>query len=364
LNFQTSVIGTVVSVLNTYYALVADYETVRSKQSTIDVAQQFLKENRARVEIGTLAELDVTTAQSQLATSEQALVDANASLKQHELQLKGFISRTGLGDPLIASVHIVPLDPIEIPPSDDLPAVRQMVQMALAKRADLQAERNGETGSELNAIGTKNGILPVMVGLLSTSNAGLSGTGQPVNFEGIKLAPAPYFVGGIGNALGQIFRRNFPSESAGVFYQEPIHNKQAQADYAIDQLQLRQTQLTEAKDFKQAEVDVMNAVTALRQARAKYDAAEHAQKLDEQLFDAEQKKFKLGASTPYDVVTNQRDLEGAKSTKLAALLSYVNAKIALDQTLGRTLEVNHIALDDARKGKWGKVSSIPETPPQ
>ena len=364
LNFRTSLIGTIVNVLDTYYALVADYESIRSKQSTIDAARQFLAENRSRVEIGTLAELDVTTAQSQLATSEQALVDANAALKQHELTLKGLISRTGLGDPLIAGVRIVPLDPIEIPAADDLPPVRQLVQMALSNRSDLAAERNKERGDVISAIGTRNGILPTLVALGSASSAGVSGKGQPVNFGGITVAPESYFLGGVGNALAQIFRRNFPTESVGAYFAEPIHNRQAQADYGIDQLTLRQTQLLEAKDFKQAEVDVMNAVTALRQARAKYEAAEHAQTLDEQLFSAEQKKFNLGASTPYDVVTQQRDLEGAKSTKLAALLSYSNAKVALDQALGRTLEVNHIAIGDARNGKVARVSTLPASTPQ
>jgi outer membrane protein TolC len=364
LNFRTTVIGTIVNVLDTYYALVADYESIRSKQATIDTARQFLAENRSRVEIGTLAELDVTTAQSQLATSEQARVDANASLKQHELTLKGLISRTGLGDPLVAGAHIVPVDPIEIPATDDLPPVKEMVQRALANRSDLAAERNKEKGDEISAIGTKNGILPVLVAFGSTSAAGVSGKGQPVNFQGFTLAPEQYFVGGIGNALAQIFRRNFPTEVAGVFYSQPIHNRQAQADYGIDQLTLRQTQLLQAKDFKQAEVDVMNAVTALRQARAKYEAAEHAQKLDEQLFEAETKKFNLGASTPYDVVTQQRDLEGAKSTKLAALLSYSNAKVALDQSLGRTLEVNHIVIGEARSGQVARVSVLPETAPK
>jgi outer membrane protein TolC len=361
LNFRTSVIGTIVNVLDTYYALVADYESIRSKQATIDTARQFLAENRSRVEIGTLAELDVTTAQSQLATSEQGLVDANASLKQHELTLKGLISRTGLGDPLIANAHIIPLDPIEIPPSDDLPPVKDMVRLALANRSDLAAERNKEKGDVISAIGTKSGILPVLVGFGTTSAAGVSGKGQPVTFQGFTLAPEQYFVGGIGNALAQIFRRNFPTEVAGVFYSQPINNRQAQADYGIDQLSLRQTQLIQAKDVKQAEVDVMNAVTALRQARAKYEAAEHAQELDEQLYDAETKKFNLGASTPYDVVTQQRDLEGAKSTKLAALLSYSNAKVALDQALGRTLEANHIIIGEARTGKVARLSSIPAT---
>ncbi len=135
--------------------------------------------------------------------------------------------------------------------------------------------------------------------------AGVPGT---VTVDGFTASGDKYFAGGIGTALGQVFRRDFPTQSGGAFYQQPIRNRQAQADYSIDLLQLRQTQLTNRKDLNQVEVDVRSGVVALQQARARLDAALRNRTLQQQLFDSEQKRFRLGASTPYNVALQQRDL--------------------------------------------------------
>jgi outer membrane protein TolC len=147
-----------------------------------------------------------------------------------------------------------------------------------------------------------------------------------------------------------VFRRNFPTENIGAFASVPIRNRQAQADYGIDELQLRQTELMNQKTFNQLGVDVMNAVIALRQTRGRYEAAVQNRILEEKLLDAEQRKMKLGSSTPYNVVQQQRDLSTAQSTELAALVSYTNARVSLDQTMGTTLETNHISIAEARSG--------------
>ena len=131
----------------------------------------------------------------------------------------------------------------------------------------------------------------------------------------------------------------------------PLGNRAAVADAAIDDLQLRQSQLTQRKDLNQVEVDVQNGVIALRQARARYDAAVKNRVLQEQLLDAEQRRFRLGASIPYNVIQQQRDLVAAQYAETVALVSYSSAKIALDQSLGATLEVNHVSIDEARTGK-------------
>lgn len=363
LNFRTQVIGTVANVLNAYYSLVADYDDVRAKQAARDVAQTFYEDTKKRVELGALIELDVATAESQLATSRQNLVNSQATLQQHELQLKNLISRTGLADPVVASAHIVPLDRIVIPPNDDLPPLKEMVENAFANRSDLAAEKAGVRTSEVSSLGTRNGVLPNLVAIASENQAGSAGTAHTVVQGPIVETPNPYFVGGIGTALGQVFRRNFPSENAGAFFQAEIHNRQAQADYGIDQLQLRQQQLQTEKSLKQAQVDIMNAVVALRQARARYDTAVQNRVLQQQLFEGEQKKFTLGSSTPYNVVLQQRDLAAAQSSEIAALVTYSNARVALDQTTGRTPETNHISIADARAGKVAQPSSLPAVLP-
>jgi len=359
LNFKTQVIGTVVNVLNTYYSLVADYEDVKAKSSAVEVAQKFWEDTKKQVLIGTLTGIDATRAESQVATSQQNLVISQASLQQHELQLKSLISRTGSDDAVVANAQIVPLDRIVIPAADDLPPLKDLVQTALANRSDLAAEKAGLKTAEVSALGSKNGVLPTLVAFGDASQAGLAGKPKPVVAGGFVETPDPYFVGGAGTALGQIFRRNFPSEGGGAFFETPIRNRQALADQGIDQLQLRVTQLTNQKDLKQAEVDILNAVVALRQARARSDAAVQNRILQQQLFDAEQKKFSLGASTPYDVVQQQRDLAAAQSTQIAALATYANARLVLDRTLGTTLETNHISIAEAREGRVAQPSSLP-----
>jgi outer membrane protein len=363
LNFKTQVVGVVTQVLNLYYTLAGDYEDLRAKRSASETAQTFLRDVNRQVEIGSLAPTDAIAAQATVATTAQAVVDSDTALRQQELSLKNLISRTGPADPVLANVRIVPIDSIEMPASDDLPPVSQMVQQALVNRADLAAELAGEKANEVSALGTKNGILPTLQGIAIESQAGLAGVPKTVTAGGIIEQSAANFRGGMGTALSQVFQRDFATEIAAVFYQEPIRNRQAQADYAIDLLTLRQTQLGNRKDLNQVEVDVRNSVVSLQQARARYDAALKNRVLQQELFDAEQKKFRLGASTPYDVAVQQRDLVSAQSSAVAALVTYSTARVALDQTLGATLERNHVSFDEVKGGRLSRASAPPAQVP-
>jgi outer membrane protein TolC len=355
LNFRTQVEGTVVNVLDAYYALVANFDDLKAKQDALDTAGRFLEESKQRLALGALAQLDIATAQNQVSISQQALVNSEAAIGQQQIQLKNLLSRTGAGDPLIADVQIVPVDQFVIPASDDLPAIGSLVQKALTSRSDLLAEQANTKASEVSALGTINGLLPSAQAFAIKSNAGTAGTPRVVRGQ----TANPYFVGGMGNALGQVFRNNFPSQSVGAFGQIQIYDRQAEGDYAIDQLQLRQQQLITARDFNQAQVDVTNAVVALRQARARHDAAVGNRILQEQLLDAEQKKFNLGASTSYNVIQQQRDLAAARAAELSALVAYQGARIYLDQMTGATLDVNHISIGEAQAGKIARASALP-----
>ena len=123
-----------------------------------------------------------------------------------------------------------------------------------------------------------------------------------------------------------------------------MFNRQNLADQAVDELTIRQTQLTNSKELNQVVVDVSNQVVALQQARSRYEAAVRNRILEQQLFDAEQKKFSLGASTPYSVVTQQRDLIAAQSSEVAALVAYSTARINLDQVVGTTLSKFNVSI--------------------
>ncbi len=364
LNFKSQVAGIVAQVLNLYYSLAGDYEDLRAKRSASETAQTFLRDVNRQVEIGSLPPTDAITAQAQVATTAQAVVDSETTLRQQELSLKNLISRTGPLDPVLANVRIVPIDSINIPANDDLPPVSQMVQQALVNRADLAAELAGEKANEVSALGTKNGLLPTLQGVAVENQSGLAGTPKTVIFNGFVEQADPRFHGGLGTALSQVFQRDFATEIAGVFFQEPIRNRQAQADYAIDQLTLRQTQLGNRKDLNQVEVDLRNSLVTLGQARARYNAAVQNRVLQQQLLDAEQKRFQLGASTPYNVAVQQRDLVAAQSSAVAALVAYSTARVSLDQTLGATLDRNHVSIDEVKSGKIARRSSLPDSPPR
>jgi len=359
LNFKNQVIGLVSQTLNAYYALAADYEDLRAKRNAAETADTFVRDVKRQIELGATAPSDLISAESQAASDLQAVSDADSTLQQQELTLKNLISRTGASDPVLDNVRIIPIDSITVPPADNLAPANELVREALANRPDLAAELANEKASEVNTLGTKNGILPTLQGVGVESQAGLAGTPKTVSLDGfIESAPARFY-GGIGNALGQVFQRDFATEIVGAFDQEPIRNRQAQADYAIDLLQLRQTQLSNRKDFNQVEVDVRNGVVALQQARARLEAAVKNRELDQQLFESEQKRYRLGASTPYNVATAQRDLIGAQSSEVAARVAYVDARVGLDQTLGTTLEANHISLEEAKSGKVARNSAPP-----
>jgi outer membrane protein len=401
LTFKGEVIGVVANVLTLYYGLVADYQDVKAKESALAVAQQFFENNKKEVQLGAMAPLDVTTAEAQVASSQQDLVVSETNLQQQQVQLKNVLSRNGLADPLIAEADIIPLDRIEVPEQDNPPPLKTLIATALKNRTDLAVQKINISNQEISNLGTENGLLPQLAALLGVSAQGLAGPYKigkipnviPVSSTGtqtaggssgttsVKLPPGAIpcpagtapgtlcieplgnFVGGIANGLSQAFERDFPSERAGGFIYAPLRNRQAQADYGIDQLTLRQSQLQLQQSLNQLVVDVSNGIVGVQQARVRYLAATKSRGLEQQLLDAEQKKFSLGASTTFLVVQQQRDLATAQSAEIAALVAYSNARVALDQTLGVTLEQNHVTLEDAVRGRVSRRSSLPETLP-
>jgi outer membrane protein TolC len=169
----------------------------------------------------------------------------------------------------------------------------------------------------------------------------------------------PFFVGGYGTALGQVFHRNFPNNQASISFSIPFNNRLAQGDYGIDQLQYRQGQLRGQKDDNQVLVDISSQLNALRQARSRYTTARSTRILQEQLLEAEQKRA-AGIDTLNTVMTDQRALLAAQISEVNALATYSRARISLDQVLGETLEKNHITLDEGMSGRVSRESRLPD----
>jgi outer membrane protein len=135
--------------------------------------------------------------------------------------------------------------------------------------------------------------------------------------------------GGYGTALGQLFRRDYPSYGVGLQLTLPLRNRVAQADAVRDELQVRQAQVRHQQLQDQVRLEVADAEESLRQARAAYDAAVEALRLQEQSVSVEQRTFAVGLATNLTVIQYQNYLAQARSTEVASRGAYIKAKIAL-----------------------------------
>jgi outer membrane protein TolC len=360
LQFKQQVIATVSAALNLYWDLVSFNEDVRARKQEVGTAQQLFEDNKRQVSIGAIAEIEITRAEAQLYTSQQDLVIAQTNLMQQETILKNYLSRNGIAAASLADVHIVPLDVIAIPPRDEVRPIEDLVQEATAKRVEVETNRINIDSNRLNLVGIKSSLKPTLQAFFLLSNNGLSGDLTSV---GALLPGIAYLTGGYGNLLAQIARRNFPNYSAGFSLNVPLRNRAAQSDYTTSLLGIRQSELGLQKSINGVRVDVQNAVIGLQQARARYDASVKARVLQQQTLDADQRKFSLGASTAYQVVQDQRDLASAQSLEVQSMANYTHARIAFDQAMGATLEVNNISLDEALSGRVSRPSVLPANLP-
>lgn len=210
--------------------------------------------------------------------------------------------------------------------------------------------------------GSKNNLLPSVQAFAEFTNHGLSGPANPLN-NGQYGDPNPYFIGGAGNVISQILRRNFPDYSAGISLNIPFRNRQAQADYVTDELQLRQTELQMQRAVNQVRVDVKTNLINLEQARLRYETAVTTRQLSEQSLDAEQKRFNYGVGSVALVIQAQQQLANDQDSEVQAMANYTHAKIGFDAAMGRILEVNHISMDEAVSGHVERESLIPANPP-
>jgi outer membrane protein len=349
LQFKQQVITTVTAALNLYWDLVSFDQDLKAKQQEVATADQLLKNNQDQVRIGTLAEIEVTRAQSQLYAARQDLVISETNRLQQETVLKNALSRVGVGSSDLAEVHVIPVDTFTMPAKEEAMPINDLVADAVKNRVEIQQANINLESDKIDLVGIKNSLKPTLQVFAELTNNGLSGLGN-----------VPAFSGGYGTMLGEIFRRNYPNYSAGLSLNIPLRNRAAQADYTTSLISIRQNELTRQKQLNQVRVDVQNAVIGVQQARVRYDAAVEARKLSQATFDADKKKYDLGAGTPYQVVQDQRDLSSAESSEAQAMANYSHARIAFDQALGRTLEVNHISMPEAVAGRVSAPSVIPQ----
>jgi outer membrane protein TolC len=353
---------TVAAVLNLYWDLVSFDDAVRIKQQALDAAQKLYDDNKKQVAIGAMAGIEVTRTGAAVSAAKEALLIAQSNVQQQEIVLKNALNRNAMANTWLDDVHVIPLDRIEVPKTDEVRPIQDLVQEALHKRAEMERANIDLASRKILLKGTRNNLLPTLQAFADVNNAGLAGPANSL-YNGQSGIPSPYFIGGTGTVLGQVFSRDFPNYSAGITLNIPFRNRSAQADYVIDELQLRQTELQLQRATNQVRVDVKTNLINLEQARARYETAVATRQLTEQNLDAEQKRFNYGVGSVAAVIGAQQQLAADQEAEVESMANYTHAKIAFDEAMGRTLEVNNVSMEEAKSGRVERESVIPANLP-
>src|SRR5712691_8432944 len=388
--FEAQAITTVTSTITAYWELVYARANVEVQQQAVAVSTRLYGDNKKQLEIGTLAPLDFTRAESELATNQGNLIGAQTVKLQDEQILKNAISKDPLAANLI-NVEIIPTDKPTPPEATEAASFEESIKEAFQKRPELLEQDYNLKNAAVDVKATRNALLPTATLTGQYGSQGLSGNspilnstpaagapvvgsnGQPITVLDANGNPVMIFEpttaitttgttrNGIGTTTSQIFHNQFPDYAVGVSITIPIRNRSLQADNqrAILEQRLLQAQMQQLKNT--AVVDVRNTYIALEQGRAQVATASEARKLQQETFDAEQKKYQLGASTVYQVILTQRDLILAQGAELRALANLLEAKASYERAVARTLDVNRVTIADAKHGEVDRDTLIPGT---
>jgi outer membrane protein len=386
--FAQLAITTITNTITAYWELVYARANVKVDEQAMTVSQKLYSDNKKQLDAGTMAPLDVTRAQSELATDRQNLIVARTVQLQDEQILKNAITKDPLA-PDVVNVEIITTDQPTQPAIIENPSFEESLKEAFAKRPELQEELYNLKNADIDIQATRNALLPSLTLSGQYSSVGLAGNapikgastqvpdlllpildanGNPVLVNGVPIFEPETKTPVLGTnqqgftaAQSQLFHNRFPDYSAQLTLNLPLRNRSAQADSARAILTQRQEEATMQQLKNAALLDVRNTYIALTQDRAQVDAASEARQLQQETFDAEQKKYRLGASTVYNVILTQRDLIAAQGTELRALANLEEAKANYERALGRTLEVNHVTVADAKTGAVERETLIPGT---
>lgn len=340
IQLQALIINTVSNVKNAYWDYVFATQSVDVARQSVALADQLVRDNQTRVEIGTMAPIDVVQAQSQAATQRQNLAAAEGARRTAELTLKRLIV-AGTQDPN----WDVAIDPIErpdfVPEAVDVPAA---VRRALENRTDLQQARKSLQINDVTLRFLRNEQLPQLDAIARYGLVGQGGTQILYEGTGITRQRIGTIPGGYSDALSSLFGRNYPTWNVSLNISYPLGTSSAEAAVARARVQQNQV-VAQLKQIElQIATDVTNAAVQMQSNVERVQAAQAAREFAQRTLEAEQSKFEVGISTNYFVVQAQRDLATAQNNELQAILAYRKSQVELERLQQTSLASANITI--------------------
>jgi outer membrane protein TolC len=323
IQLQAVITGTSRNVRNAYWDLSYAIDNLKAQQESLKLAQQSLSDNRKRVEIGTLAPIDIVQAQAEVASNEERVILAEAAIKRAQDNLRTLILDPGTPNFWATSFQPTDAAPFQEAGIDMEGAVRN----ALDKRSDLRSAKNSIERSDVDIRYLRNQILPDVSAQATYITRGIGGTQlTPVNFEalsaGLPLSRQVVASRGFGTVLGDVFQSAYPDWTLGVQISYPLGTNTAQTNLARARLQYQQAQ-TQLKSLEmQIAAQVREFARQVQTNQKRVLSAKASRELQEKKLEAEEKKLAAGMSQSFFVFQAQRDLALARTAEIQAIADY------------------------------------------
>jgi len=361
--FRQQVITTVSQIENIYWDLVTAYEAVKVNERALQYAEKVLSDDQEQVRIGTMAPITLAQAQSGVASAQQNLIVSQTNLQLEQLLMKNAITKN-MEDPLLAGAPVIPTDTLKPNEQYQVQPIEDLINEALQARPEIAIARINLTNLDISRKSIRNALLPVLDAYAFYGATTLAGPQNPIiptcmpgsqQFECYTpgLIPTTY-----GGAFSNLFNSTAPDKGIGVTLSIPIRNRAAQANQVRSGLEYRQSQVALQQTENTIVLQVRQAQFALQQNYAALHAAIAARDYARDSLDAEQKKFKYGASTPTLVLQASSNLTQAESNVLNAAANYEKSKVTLDYVTADTLTKMGIDLSDAESGNVKHVPQV------
>jgi outer membrane protein TolC len=340
IQLRATITNTLSNVRNAYWDYVFSIQAVEVAQESLDLASKLVQDNQVRVEVGTMAPIDVVQAQSEQATRRQALVAAQSTRRNAELALKRLIV-AGTSDPNWNAQ----LNPSDRPDFQPEPIdVEAAVRRALSQRTDVEiAKKNIET-NDVTLKYLQDQLKPQADLAATYGFVGLGGRQLITTGTGVDRTVTGSIPGGYRDALSSLFNTGFPRWTVTMNFSYPLGLSSQEASVARARVQLNQVQAQVKQIELQVATDVTNAAIQATSNAEGVQAAQAATELAQKKLEAEQSKFEVGMSTNYFVVQAQRDLSDARNTELRAILNYRKALVELERLQETTLQNLNVTL--------------------
>jgi outer membrane protein TolC len=352
---RQSIALTTRNVRNAYYDLMYTVGNLNVQRQSLELAQQSLKDNRARVEIGTMAPIDIVQAEAEVAQREESVILAEAAISRAEDRLRALVFNPALPD--FWRLRIEPTEQVQFRPvAVDTDSA---VANALQRRTDLGQRRKQLEANDVNIRYFKNQTLPDV-------NASLTYFSQAIGGTSFIRDPASGFPGTIVGQLEKSYSSTLQTMFAGDF---PTWTLQMQISYPIGQANseasLARARLQDQQYRRQIQSQELQVATQIREYgrqvttnTKRVEATRASRVLAERRLEAEEKKFQAGMTTSFLVFQAQRDLNQARNNELQALVDYVKSTVDFEAAQETPLQQQQTSDPSNQNTGFGNLTGV------